>query len=241
MGVKVTEPRKNRFSGPYPTPQEIAEMARRQGEFDVVVTARENLARKPRPPSRPKKNNFQSADEVVDQILDAKPGEAQLNKKSKVKKDKVKRTRAKAKAFAAKTIADADNTTIPEAPKLNTKVPIYVDKETFDVAAGDRFKPKAKAKAKLLAMQDKPAASSEGTKGATKRNKGKQADVEIEEFKKLNKKEMIVVIQDEIPNPRKPTSLNKMTEQQIVAYVAERLGKKKQRRNKNTQSSLLTA
>ena len=49
-------------------------------------------------------------------------------------------------------------------------------------------KPKAKAKAKLLAIQDKPAASSEGTEGATKRNKGKQADVKIEEFKKLTKK-----------------------------------------------------
>ena len=89
--------------------------------------------------------------------------------------------------------------------------------------------------------KDKPAASSEGTKGATKRNKGKQADIEIDGIQKLNKKEMIVVIQDEIPNPRKPPSLNKMTEQQIVAYVAERLGKKKQRRNKNTQPSLLTA
>ena len=124
-----------------------------------------------------------------------------------VKKDKVKKPRATTKGSAAKTIADADNATIPTAPKLDTKVPAYVDKETFDVAAGDRFKPKAKPKSKVLAIKDQP---------ATKRNKGKQADIKIEEFKKLDKEEMIVVIQDEIPNPKKPASLDKLTEQRIV-------------------------
>ena len=99
---------------------------------------------------------------------------------------------------------------------------------------------------KLLAIKDKPAASSEGTKGATKRNKGKQADIKIEDFKELNKQDMIIVIQDEIPNPKKPASLNKLTEQQIAACVAKRLGEndkpaKKQRRNKGPQSSLVTA
>ena len=57
---------------------------------------------------------------------------------------------------------------------------------------------------------------------------------------------MIIEIQTEIPNPKKPPSLDKLTEQQIVAHVAKRLGEsdrpaKKQRRNKGAQSSLVIA
>ena len=55
---------------------------------------------------------------------------------------------------------------------------------------------------------------------------------------------MIVVIQNEIPNPKKPMSLEDMSEKQIVAYVGKRLSnlsRPAKRRNKGVSPSLVTA
>ena len=105
------------------------------------------------------------------------------------------------------------------------------------------------APAAALAIEDeqptKKTKRPEQPKGS-KRTKGKQPEIKLEDFKKLSKEQMIIEIQTEIPKAKKPPMLDKLTEQQIVAYVAKRLGEsdkpvKKQRRNKAAQSSLVTA